>query len=138
MRIEALGRFDDTLVIYITGDNGASAEGTVHGAWSAPSFQNGVHEDPEWLLEHIDDFGTARCENHYNVGLGLGPRRAVPVDEAGRFALRWDAQCNGDVVAASASPMPAGCARQFHHVVDIAATIYEAVGIDGAGARERY
>ncbi|MFT6015065.1 MAG: arylsulfatase A-like enzyme, partial [Candidatus Azotimanducaceae bacterium] len=60
--------FDDTLVIYLTGDNGASAEGTVHGAWSAPSFQNGVHEDPEWLLEHMDDFGTERCENHFNVG----------------------------------------------------------------------
>ena len=40
----------ETLVIYLSGDNGASAEGTIHGAWSAPSFQNGVHEDPEWLL----------------------------------------------------------------------------------------
>ncbi|GBL21136.1 uncharacterized sulfatase PB10D8.02c [Acidimicrobiaceae bacterium] len=59
---------DNTLVIYITGDNGASAEGTIHGAWSAPSFQNGVPEDPEWLLEHIEDFGTAKCENHFNVG----------------------------------------------------------------------
>ena len=34
---------------------------------AAPSFQNGVPEDPEWLLEHIDDFGSARCENHYNA-----------------------------------------------------------------------
>mgnify|MGYP003348719608 FL=1 len=59
--IEDLGLGDDTLVIYITGDNGASAEGTVHGAWSAPSFQNGVHEEPEWLLAHLDDFGTAAC-----------------------------------------------------------------------------
>ena len=42
--------FDNTLVIYLTGDNGASAEGTVHGAWSAPSFQNGVHEDPGGCL----------------------------------------------------------------------------------------
>ncbi len=62
------GVFDNTLVVYLTGDNGASAGGTVHGAWSAPSFQNGVHEDPEWLLEHMDDFGTDRCENHFNVG----------------------------------------------------------------------
>ena len=66
--LEADGLFEDTLVIYITGDNGASGEGTVHGAWSAPSFQNGIPEDPEWLLERIDDFGTARCENHYNIG----------------------------------------------------------------------
>ncbi|MEY2610175.1 MAG: hypothetical protein RLZZ128_824, partial [Actinomycetota bacterium] len=54
---------DDTLVFYITGDNGASGEGTLHGAWSAPSFQNGRPEDPEWLLEHMDDFGSADCEN---------------------------------------------------------------------------
>jgi arylsulfatase len=66
--LERLGCFDDTLIIYVTGDNGASAEGTIHGAWSAPSFQNGVPEDPEWLLDHIDDFGTSRCENHFNVG----------------------------------------------------------------------
>ena len=66
--LERLGVMDNTLVVYITGDNGASAEGTIHGAWSAPSFQNGVHEDPEWLLEHIEDFGTAKCENHFNVG----------------------------------------------------------------------
>ncbi len=66
--VDALGVGDDTLVIYLTGDNGASAEGTIHGAWSAPSFQNGVHEDPEWLLAHMDDFGSARCENHFNVG----------------------------------------------------------------------
>ena len=65
--IDELGQWDNTLFIYVCGDNGASAEGTLHGAWSAPSFQNGLPEDPEWLLEHMDDFGTARCENHYNV-----------------------------------------------------------------------
>ena len=51
--IDAAGQSDNTMVVYLTGDNGASAEGTVHGAWSAPSFQNGVDEDPEWLLSHI-------------------------------------------------------------------------------------
>ena len=69
--LEALGCFEDTLVIYLTGDNGASAEGTIHGAWSAPSFQNGIHEDPEWLLEHMDDFGTDRCET-ISMWAGLG------------------------------------------------------------------
>jgi arylsulfatase len=79
--------FDNTLVIYLTGDNGASAEGTVHGAWSAPSFQNGVHEDPEWLLEHMDDFGTDRCENHFNVGWAWALGLAISVDETGGLAL---------------------------------------------------
>jgi arylsulfatase len=62
--LDELGETDNTLFVYLTGDNGASAEGTIHGAWSAPRFQNGLPEDPEWLLAHLDDFGTARCENH--------------------------------------------------------------------------
>jgi arylsulfatase A-like enzyme len=44
--IDELGLADDTLVLYLMGDNGASAEGTEHGVWSAPSFQNGFPEDP--------------------------------------------------------------------------------------------
>ena len=48
--LEDLGEWDSTLFIYLCGDNGASAEGTLHGVWSAPSFQNGLPEDPEWLL----------------------------------------------------------------------------------------
>ena len=119
---------ENTLVIYITGDNGASAEGTIHGAWSAPSFQNGVAEDPEWLLEHIDDFGTAKCENHFNVGWAWaldspfqwmkqvashfgGTRNAI--------AISWPKQIKATNELRS----------QFHHVVDIAPTIYEVAGI---------
>ena len=119
---------DNTLVIYITGDNGASAEGTIHGAWSAPSFQNGVPEDPEWLLERIDDFGTAKCENHFNVGWAWaldspfqwmkqvashfgGTRNAI--------AISWPKQIKATNELRS----------QFHHVIDIAPTIYEVAGI---------
>ena len=119
---------DNTLVIYITGDNGASAEGTIHGAWSAPSFQNGVPEDPEWLLERIDDFGTAKCENHFNVGWAWaldspfqwmkqvashfgGTRNAL--------AISWPKQIKATNELRS----------QFHHVIDIAPTIYEVAGI---------
>ena len=65
--IEELGAWDNTIFVYIVGDNGASAEGTLHGVWSCPSYQNGVPEDPEWLLEHIDEFGSPACENHYNA-----------------------------------------------------------------------
>ena len=86
--LEDLGEWDNTLFIYVSGDNGASAEGTLNGVWSAPSFQNGFPEDPEWLLAHIDDFGSARCENHFNVRVGVGAGRTVPVDQAGRLPLR--------------------------------------------------
>lgn len=119
----------ETLIIYLTGDNGASAEGTIHGAWSAPSFQNGVHEDPEWLLEHIDDFGTARCENHFNVGWAWA--LDSPFQWMKQVASHFGGTRNGLAVEWPSGILEAGGTRtQFHHVVDLAPTIYEATGIE--------
>ncbi len=120
-------RGTETLIIYLSGDNGASAEGTVHGAWSAPSFQNGVHEEPEWLLEHMDDFGTARCENHFNVGWAWA--LDSPFQWMKQVASHFGATRNGLAVSWSGRVGAGGLRSQFHHVVDIAPTIYEAVGI---------
>jgi arylsulfatase A-like enzyme len=126
--IDSMGIGDDTLVIYLTGDNGASAEGTVHGAWSAPSFQNGVHEDPEWLLAHMDDFGTARCENHFNVGWAWA--LDSPFQWMKQVASHFGGTRNALTVSWPANIKDAGGLRdQFHHVVDIAPTILEAAGI---------
>ena len=118
----------NTLIIYLTGDNGASAEGTIHGAWSAPSFQNGVHEDPEWLLDHIDDFGTARCENHFNVGWAWA--LDAPFQWMKQVASHFGGTRNG-LAMSWPGHIPAGGSirSQFHHVVDIAPTIYAAAGI---------
>ncbi|MEY4339890.1 MAG: hypothetical protein RLZ14_1740, partial [Actinomycetota bacterium] len=127
--IDELGLGDDTLVIYITGDNGASAEGTIHGAWSAPSFQNGVHEEPEWLLEHMDDFGTARCENHFNVGWAWA--LDAPFQWMKQVASHFGGTRNGMAISWPRRITDAGSLRtQFHHVVDIAPTIYAAAGIE--------
>ena len=129
--IDAIGRLgllDDTLVIYITGDNGASAEGTVHGAWSAPAFQNGFQEDPEWLLEHIDDFGTARCENHFNVGWAWA--LDSPFQWMKQVASHFGGTRNGMALSWPRRIGDAGALRtQFHHVIDIAPTIYAAAGV---------
>lgn len=133
--IRALGCLDDTLVIYLTGDNGASAEGTVHGAWSAPSFQNGSPEDPEWLLERMDDFGTARCENHFNVGWAWA--LDSPFQWMKQVASHFGGTRNGMAVSwpngmralDSAGSSDDGLRSQFHHVVDLAPTILDAAGI---------
>jgi len=118
----------DTLVIYLSGDNGASAEGTVHGAWSAPSFQNGIHEDPEWLLEHIEDFGTAKCENHFNVGWAWA--LDSPFQWMKQVASHFGGTRNGLAIEWPDKITENGGLRsQFHHVVDIAPTILEAAGI---------
>lgn len=126
--IDQLGVMDNTLVIYVTGDNGASAEGTVHGAWSAPSFQNGVHEDPEWLLAHIDDFGTERCENHFNVGWAWA--LDSPFQWMKQVASHFGGTRNGMALSWPSRIADAGGLRsQFHHVIDLAPTIYAAAGI---------
>ena len=127
--VEDMGEMDNTLVIYITGDNGASAEGTIHGAWSAPSFQNGVHEDPEWLLEHIDDFGTDRCENHFNVGWAWA--LDAPFQWMKQVASHFGGTRNAVAISLPKRISDAGGLRQqFHHLIDIAPTIYEVVGIE--------
>jgi arylsulfatase len=127
--LERLNIMDNTLVVYITGDNGASAEGTIHGAWSAPSFQNGVPEDPEWLLEHIDDFGTAKCENHFNVGWAWA--LDSPFQWMKQVASHFGGTRNAMALSWPKKIRDAGGLReQFHHVIDLVPTIYELVGIE--------
>ena len=119
----------ETLIIYLTGDNGASAEGTIHGAWSAPSFQNGVPEDPEWLLERISDFGTERCENHFNVGWAWA--LDAPFKWMKQVASHFGGTRNGMALEWSGRIHDPGAIRsQFHHVVDITPTILDAAGVE--------
>ncbi|MEY3691469.1 MAG: hypothetical protein RJB57_1125 [Actinomycetota bacterium] len=127
--LDDMGESDNTLFIYITGDNGASAEGTVHGAWSAPSFQNGFPEDPEWLLERIDDFGTARCENHYNLAWAWA--LDSPFQWFKQVASHFGGTRNGMALRwPSRIPDPGGLRTQFHHVTDIYPTLLAAAGIE--------
>ncbi len=127
--IDDLQQWDNTLFIYICGDNGASAEGTIHGAWSSPSFQNGLPEDPEWLLAHLDDFGTARCENHYNVGWAWA--LDAPFQWMKQVASHFGGTRNGFAISWPQGITAAGQQRgQFHHVIDIMPTILDAAGIE--------
>ena len=127
--VEAMGEADNTLFMYITGDNGASAEGTVHGAWSAPSFQNGIPEDPEWLLEHMDDFGTARCENHYNLSWAWA--LDSPFQWMKQVASHFGGTRNAMAVQWPKRFSDAGALRtQFHHVVDVMPTLLAAAGVE--------
>ena len=127
--LDEMGETDNTLFLYITGDNGASAEGTVHGAWSAPSFQNGMPEDPEWLLEHLDDFGSARCENHYNLAWAWA--LDAPFQWMKQVASHFGGTRNAMALQWPRRIRDAGALRQqFHHVVDIFPTLLEAAGVE--------
>ena len=126
--LDELGIADDTMVVYVTGDNGASAEGTLHGAWSAPSFQNGRPEDPDWILAHVADFGTARCENHYNVAWAWA--LDAPFQWMKQVASHFGGTRNAMALRWPRRIRDAGGLRtQFHHVVDLYPTILEAAGV---------
>ncbi len=127
--LDEMGEAENTLFIYITGDNGASAEGTVHGAWSAPSFQNGIPEDPEWLLEHMADFGSAQCENHYNLAWAWA--LDSPFQWMKQVASHFGGTRNALAVQWPRRIIDKGALRSnFHHVVDIFPTVLDAIGID--------
>lgn len=126
--IDELGQWDNTLFIYIFGDNGASAEGTINGCWSAPALQNGISEDPQWLIDHIDDFGTVRCENHYNVGWAWA--LDAPFQWMKQVASHFGGTRNGTAISWPKGIAAQGEMRsQFHHIIDIAPTILDVAGI---------
>ena len=126
--IKELEQWENTLFIYIFGDNGASAEGTVHGTWSAPSMQNGFPEDPEWLLEKMDTFGGPDAENHFNVGWAWA--LDAPFQWTKQVASHFGGTRNGLAVSWPNGIKDAGGLRtQFHHVTDIVPTILDAANI---------
>ena len=128
--IEDLGALDDTLVYYILGDNGASAEGTPNGCFNEMCTLNGLAgiETPEFLLSKIDDFGTPNAYNHYAVGWAHA--LCAPYQWTKQVASHWGGTRNGTVVHWPKGIASKGETRnQFHHVIDVAPTILEAAGI---------
>ena len=99
--LDDLGALEDTLVYYIFGDNGASAEGTPKGCFNEMTTLNGLPdiETNEFLLSKIDDFGTPDAYNHYAVGLGARIVHAVSMDQAGGLALGRHPQRHGRALA---------------------------------------
>jgi arylsulfatase len=127
--LEELGVLDDTLVHYIIGDNGASAEGTLIGT---PNEMM-VFEGPDLitadrLIASIDDLGTPRSYNHYAVGWAHA--MDTPYQWTKQIASHWGGTRNGAIVHWPRGFEARGEIRdQFHHVIDVAPTILEAAGL---------
>ena len=100
--LEDLEILDDTIVYYIIGDNGASAEGTMNGAFNEMANFNGMAalETPEFMISKMDEFGSPSSYNHFSVGLGVGDELAVPVDQAGGLPLGRHPQRDDRALAA--------------------------------------
>jgi arylsulfatase len=128
--IADLGVLDDTLIYYIIGDNGASAEGTPIGCFNEMTTPNGMPgiETTEFLLSKIDDFGTPRAYNHYAVGWAHA--MDTPYQWTKQIASHWGGTRNGTIVHwPNGFTDKGGVRNQFHHVIDVAPTLLEAAGV---------
>jgi len=128
--LEDLGVLDDTLVYYIIGDNGASAEGDVHGCFNEIMNLNGAGalETTEFMAARIDAFGTPAAYNHYAVGWAHA--MDTPYQWTKQIASHWGGTRNGTIVHWPNGIKARGEIRtQFHHVIDVAPTVLEAAGL---------
>src|SRR5262245_1150673 len=127
--VEAMCKLDNTLIIYICGDNGTSPEGSMTGTYNRMTAYNGVKDVPEALnLLHYEDWGSP----------ATAPHMAVPWSWAFDTPFKWTKQVashfggtrQGLAIAWPARIKDAGGIRhQFHHVIDIVPTLLEATGV---------
>jgi arylsulfatase A-like enzyme len=128
--LEEMEILDDTLVYYIIGDNGASAEGDIHGCFNELINLNGANalQTTEFMASHIDEFGTPQAYNHYAVGWAHA--MCTPYQWTKQIASHWGGTRNGTIVHWPGGFSAKGEVRhQFHHVIDLAPTVLEAAGL---------
>jgi arylsulfatase len=128
--LEKLGALNDTLVYYIIGDNGASAEGTLNGTYNEMINFNGAAalETPEFLNARIDKLGGPESYNHFAVGWAHAMN--TPYQWTKQVASHWGGTRNGTIVHWPKGIKAKGEQRsQFCHVIDVAPTILEAAGL---------
>ncbi len=128
--LKELEILDDTLIFYIVGDNGASAEGTPNGCFNELVTLNGAFgvETTEFMVSKIAEFGTPTAYNHFAVGWAHA--MDTPYQWTKQVASHWGGTRNGMVVHWPNGIKAKGEVRsQFHHVIDVAPTILEAAGL---------
>ena len=122
------GQLDNTLILYIIGDNGTSAEGGMFGMFNEMTYFNGVGETVQEMLKHYDDWG----------GEGTYPHMAAGWAVAGDTPFMWTKQVpsnyggtrNGIIVSWPKRIKAANQIRsQWHHVIDVAPTVLEAASL---------
>jgi arylsulfatase A-like enzyme len=123
------GKLDNTLIIYICGDNGTSAEGTLSGAFNQLTAYNGILKAPEVLqLLHYEDWGSEKTYPHMSVGWAWA--FDTPFKWTKQVASHFGGTRQGLAISWPGHIKDLGGIRtQFHHVIDIAPTILEATGI---------
>ncbi len=128
--LEDMDILDDTLIYLIIGDNGASAEGTLQGAFNEMANFNGMAqiETPEFLISKLDEFGGEGSYGHFAVGWAWAMNS--PYQWTKQVASHWGGTRNGTIVHWPNGIKEKGGSRsQFCHVIDVAPTVLEAAGL---------
>jgi arylsulfatase len=126
--IEATGQLDNTLIFYIVGDNGASAEGGMNGLFNEMTYFNEVHETVQDMLKRYDELGGPTTYPHYAAGWAVAGD--TPFAWTKQVASSYGGTRNGMVIHWPKGIKAKGELRsQWHHVIDIAPTILEAAGL---------
>lgn len=126
--IEDLDQMDNTLIFYIVGDNGASAEGTMNGLFNESTYFNGIPESVDDILARIDELGGPNSYAHYASGWAVAGD--TPFAWTKQVAGSYGGTRNGMVIHWPARIKAKGEIRsQWHHVIDIAPTILESAGL---------
>ena len=126
--IEDIGELDNTLILYLVGDNGSSAEGGMVGMFNEMTYFNGVHEAVPDMLKNIDKWGGPETFPHMAAGWAVAGN--TPFMWTKQVAANFGGTRNPLVVSWPARIKAKGEMRsQFHHVIDIAPTVLEAAGL---------
>ena len=127
--VQDMGKLDNTLIIYIDGDNGTSAEGTTEGTFNQMTAYNGILKVPEPLqLLHYNDWGSDKSYPHMSVGWAWA--FDTPFKWTKQVASHFGGTRQGMAISWPGHIKDVGGIRtQFHHMIDIVPTILEATGI---------
>jgi len=123
-----MGTLDNTVFIFIAGDNGASAEGQMNGMFSEMTYFNGLPEKVEDMLKHLDDWGSPSTYPHMAAGWAVA--LDAPFSYTKQVGSDFGGTRNGMVMHwPKGIRTKSGLRSQFTHVIDVAPTIYELTGV---------
>lgn len=126
--VKKMPRAENTMFIYIVGDNGSSAEGGIEGSINENLFFNGLPENWEENLKHIDEIGGPKWFNHFPCAWAHA--MCTPFQWTKQVASHFGGTRNPMIISWPAKIKDKGGLRsQFLHVIDIVPTLYEAIGI---------
>jgi arylsulfatase len=127
--VEDMGKLDNTLIIYINGDNGTSAEGGPLGTPNEVAFFNGINQMPvETQMKWYDVWGTEQTYNHMSAGWSWAFDTPFTWFKQNASKLGGIRQCMAVSWPARIKDK-GGLREQFMHVIDVVPTILEAAGI---------